>query len=117
MKTVLPVLMACVFTFLSEVGRAAEPTAEQVAFFESEVRPILINRCYDCHSEGSVESDLRVDSLGELIEGGTRGPAIVPGEPKQSLLVSAVEHSGQMYMPPKDKLPREGDRCHHEVDR
>ncbi|MCA9078033.1 MAG: DUF1553 domain-containing protein [Planctomycetaceae bacterium] len=106
MKSVPRFLIVCVFALLASVCTAADPSAEQVAFFESEVRPILVNRCYDCHSEDSVESELRVDSLGELLEGGTRGPAIVPGEPKQSLLISAVEHSGQLYMPPKDKLPR-----------
>ncbi|MEZ6144647.1 MAG: DUF1549 domain-containing protein [Planctomycetaceae bacterium] len=106
MKTVVTSLI-CQLTLSASVCLADEPTDEQVTFFETKVRPILVNRCYECHSEDSVESELRVDSLGELLQGGTRGPAIIPGDPKQSLLISAVEHSGQLYMPPKDKLPRE----------
>ena len=83
---------------------AAEADLKKAEFFEKRIRPLLISRCYDCHSEGSVESGLRVDSLAELIRGGERGPALVPGKPKESLLISAVQHSGQLHMPLKDKL-------------
>ncbi len=107
MKSIGSFPFVCLSVVLTSVCIAAEPTDDQVTFFEAKVRPILVNRCYDCHSEDSVESELRVDSLSELLNGGTRGPAIVPGEPQQSLLISAVKHSGQLYMPPKDKLPRE----------
>ena len=83
---------------------AAEADLKQAEFFEKRIRPLLINRCYDCHSEDSVESGLRVDSLTALLKGGERGPALVVGKPGQSLLMSAVNHSGQIHMPPKDKL-------------
>ncbi|WP_417396704.1 DUF1553 domain-containing protein [Gimesia chilikensis] len=83
---------------------AAEVDLKQAEFFEKRIRPLLIAECYDCHSEDSVESGLRVDSLSGLIRGGERGPALVPGKPKESLLISAVQHSGQLHMPLKDKL-------------
>ncbi|QDU49202.1 DUF1553 domain-containing protein [Gimesia panareensis] len=83
---------------------AAEADLKQAEFFEKRIRPLLIAECYDCHSEDSVESGLRVDSLSGLIRGGERGPALVPGKPKESLLISAVQHSGQLHMPLKDKL-------------
>lgn len=85
---------------------AADADPKRTEFFEKRVRPILVNRCYDCHSEDSIEGELRLDSLAAIIQGGTRGPAIVIGDPKKSLLISAIEHSDRLHMPPKEKLPR-----------
>tara|TARA_R110002111_G_scaffold227346_1_gene288849 strand:- start:105614 stop:108949 length:3336 start_codon:yes stop_codon:yes gene_type:complete len=97
-----------VFTVLSPPANcallAAEVDLKQEEFFEKRIRPLLIKQCYDCHSEDSVESGLRVDSLAALIKGGERGPAVVAGKPGESLLISAINHSGQIHMPPKDKL-------------
>ena len=59
-------------------------------FFETRIRPLLVAQCYECHSEDSAESGLRVDSRAALLTGGERGPAIVPGKPDESLLISAV---------------------------
>ena len=84
---------------------AAEPTAAEIEHFEKQVRPILVSRCYDCHSEESVESNLRVDSLAGLLRGGKRGAAIVPGKPEKSLMIFAINHATQLDMPPKTKLP------------
>ena len=104
-------LLLLVFGFLMMLSldvkrpaEGAEADLKKAEFFEKRIRPLLINQCYDCHSEGSVESGLRVDSLAGLIRGGERGPALVPGKPKESLLISAVQHSGQLHMPLKDKL-------------
>ena len=80
------------------------PSPEAIEFFEKKIRPVLVATCYDCHSEDSVESGLRVDSLAGLLRGGTRGPALVPGRPEASLLISAVNHGELLQMPPKDKL-------------
>jgi hypothetical protein len=85
---------------------ADEPDSKKIEFFEEQVRPVLVKRCYDCHGEDSVESKLRLDSLAGMLQGGTRGPAIVIGNPKKSLLISAINHSDLLQMPPKDKLPR-----------
>ncbi|MGD9856804.1 MAG: DUF1549 domain-containing protein, partial [Planctomycetaceae bacterium] len=98
-------LMPLVWLAVGRIG-AAEPTAEQIEFFESRIRPVLVDRCYDCHSGDAPESELRVDSLAGLLRGGTRGPAILPGDPQHSLLVTAVKHSGQIFMPPKEKIPQ-----------
>ena len=58
-----------------------QPTTEQTEFFESKVRPLLAKNCYQCHSEQAkiLYSNLRVDGRAALLNGGTRGPAIVPG--------------------------------------
>lgn len=76
-------------------------------FFERKVRPLLIAKCQDCHSADSAESELRVDSLSALLKGGTRGPAIVPGKPAESLMLSAMKHGETLKMPPKEKPSRE----------
>lgn len=85
-------------------ARAEGPTAEQIEFFEKKVRPLLVAKCFECHSDQNEESELRVDSLAELLAGGTRGPAIVPGKPAESLLVRAIGHGETLQMPPKKKL-------------
>ena len=107
MKYRISVSLVCLLASVAgEVLTAAEPEPKQIEFFEKQIRPLLVKRCFDCHSEGSVESELRLDSLAGMLEGGTRGPAIVIGKPKQSLLIGAINHSGQLHMPPKNKLPR-----------
>ena len=66
--------------------------AQTPEFFEARVRPILAAACYECHAEDA-KGDLRVDSRDALLRGGESGPAIVPGNPDQSLLVQAVRQA------------------------
>lgn len=107
MKLMLPFVFG-LFTFLivpiSGHLQADDGDLKKGEFFEKRIRPLLVNRCYDCHSEDSVESGLRVDSLAGLLKGGERGPAIKVGKPKESYLISVINHSGQVHMPPKEKL-------------
>lgn len=81
--------------------------AQDAAFFEKLVRPILANRCYACHGPhaGEGQAGLRLDSLEGMLRGGRSGPAIVPGEATQSLLIHAVNHDTSLQMPPRAKLP------------
>ncbi|EMI25455.1 secreted protein containing DUF1549 [Rhodopirellula europaea SH398] len=89
---------------LEQLG-AAEPTSESLAFFESKIRPLLIDHCYECHGEDSQESELRVDTLAGLLTGGLAGASVVPGKPTSSLLVTAVRyHDNDLKMPPDEKL-------------
>src|SRR5262245_45213047 len=60
--------------------------AAKIEFFEARVRPLLATRCYDCHTD-SAKGGLRVDSREAMLKGGRRGPAIVIGEPEESLLI------------------------------
>lgn len=86
---------------------AATMTEEQLAFFEKQIRPLLIKHCYECHSEKSeqVEGHLLVDSAPTLRKGGTNGPAIIPGDPDHSLLMEAVRYKNEnMEMPPEGRL-------------
>ncbi|MDA0587244.1 MAG: DUF1553 domain-containing protein [Planctomycetota bacterium] len=96
-------LILALHGLLSARQAVAQTPAE--AFFEKSVRPLLVERCLDCHSEDNSESEFRADSLAGLLKGGLRGPAIVPGEPEKSLLIRALRHGELLKMPPKKKLP------------
>jgi hypothetical protein len=74
-------------------------------FFEKQVRPILIQRCNECHGEKKQKGGLRTDSLAHLKSGGDTGPALVPGAPEKSPLIEAVRYGNEDFkMPPKEKL-------------
>jgi hypothetical protein len=75
-------------------------------FFEREVRPVLVNRCHECHSGTKQKGGLRVDHIGYLTAGGDTGPALVAGKPEESALIEAVRHTNEDFqMPPNKKLP------------
>ncbi|QDU50910.1 PSD1 and planctomycete cytochrome C domain-containing protein [Gimesia panareensis] len=75
-------------------------------FFREAVEPILKQHCYDCHSHtaGVMEGDLTLDWQSGWKKGGSRGPAIVPGQPEQSLLIKAVQHTDPNLKMPDEKL-------------
>lgn len=80
------------------------PTDEEgIRFFETKIRPVLVKRCYECHSQStSTEGSLRVDSRASLLAGGDRGPAVVPYKPEESWLWIAAAHKDpDLQMPPK----------------
>ena len=84
---------------------ARTPTQADYDFFENKVRPVLVNNCFNCHSdEKKVRGGLKMTSRAELLRGGDTGPAIVPGDPDKSLLVQVIRYTGDMKMPPKGKL-------------
>ena len=84
--------------------------AAGVAFFEQKIRPVLVEHCYECHSEQAkkIKGGLRLDSRAGWLAGGDGGTtAIVPGKPEESLLIRVVQHlEDDLAMPPKKpKLP------------
>src|SRR3954447_2109394 len=81
------------------------PTAEQVRFFETQVRPILVDSCYKCHGPDKQKANLRLDSRAGALRGGDSGPAVVPGNLEESLLITAIGHADEVLkMPPSKKL-------------
>jgi hypothetical protein len=103
-------LLQTVFATLSAtVGAPALAGADDNAtvFFESRIRPVLVEHCYKCHSgrTKSPKGGLRLDSREALLRGGDNGPAIVPGKPEDSLLLKALSYDGEVAeMPPDAKL-------------
>jgi cytochrome c553 len=91
------------------LARAAEApaTPEQVAFFEKNIRPVLVRECYSCHAKTAekIRGNLLLDTREGIRKGGDSGPAIVPGDPKESLLLQAIKQEQEdLKMPPKKKL-------------
>src|SRR5947209_633576 len=70
--------------------RAAEP--DGVAFFESKIRPLLAERCSECHGEKKHKGGLRLDSKTAWEKGSDTGAVITPGKPETSLLVKAIRY-------------------------
>jgi Protein of unknown function (DUF1553)/Protein of unknown function (DUF1549)/Planctomycete cytochrome C len=87
---------------------AGDPQQEE--FFEKKIRPVLVEKCYLCHSASSKPpmGGFRLDARETLLKGGDRGPAIVPGDPEKSLLIQAISYRHlDLKMPPNGKLPDE----------
>jgi hypothetical protein len=92
---------------------AADPhgdfTPEQLAFFEKNIRPVLISKCYDCHSATAkkVKGGLVLDTRDGTLAGGESGHSgVVPGNPAGSSIYEALLWTNDdMQMPPKEKLP------------
>ena len=111
-------LIGCVLPFgwslppVSGVQQADQPgevapqmSADDLQFFESQVRPLLTDHCYECHAGESriLRGGLRLDHRAGWLRGGDSGPAIVPGDPQNSLLMQAVRYES-MEMPPAGRL-------------
>ncbi|MGV3721025.1 MAG: DUF1549 domain-containing protein, partial [Actinomycetota bacterium] len=82
-------------------------TPEQLGYFEKKVRPILVERCYNCHSNAfKGAGGLRLDTGLGFFTGGNTGPLIVPGHPEQSLLIARLKSAEPARrMPQESKLP------------
>lgn len=84
-------------------------TPEGIAFFENKIRPVLVEHCYQCHSEEAVKNKklrggLKLDTAAATLRGGDSGPSVVPGKVKEGHLLAAMRYNGDITMPPKGKL-------------
>jgi hypothetical protein len=79
-----------------------------VAFFEKNIRPVLVKECYSCHSANSkeVKGGLLLDTRDGIRRGGETGKAVVPKNLDDSLILEAIRHEG-LEMPPEKQLPAE----------
>lgn len=100
----------CLLAFAQPKLRANPPdnnNAKGVEFFERQIRPLLADRCYQCHSRASekAKGGLLLDSREQLLKGSDSGPIVVAGDPDKSLLLTVVrERDEDLRMPP------DGDR-------
>ncbi|MCC6509014.1 MAG: PSD1 domain-containing protein [Pirellulaceae bacterium] len=116
-----PLCLLAILIGWSNVPRLAHRLAHRLAmadenqadldFFESKIRPVLIEHCYACHSteaatKGKLKGSLTLDSRDGVRRGGDSGPAIVPGDALASLLWQSLQHGDDApQMPPDKKLP------------
>ncbi|MBX7209967.1 MAG: DUF1549 domain-containing protein [Verrucomicrobiaceae bacterium] len=86
-------------------------SADQIAFFEKKIRPVLADKCYKCHAANSekIKGGLVLDTREGIRKGGDSGPGIVPGDVSKSLVIDALRYTNKdMQMPPEKnggKLP------------
>lgn len=79
-------------------------SAEDIDFFEKEVRPVLAANCLSCHGTQKQEGGLRLDTREAILRGGDSGPAAVPGNLQESRLVQGIRRIGDLQMPPASAL-------------
>lgn len=94
-------------TAFSALSVGAVSADDGIAFFEKEIRPILSENCYGCHSEeaGKRKGGLWLDRRVGWESGGDSGPTLVPGNTDSSLLLHAVRYRNEnLQMPPKSRL-------------
>ena len=86
---------------------ADDPDPEEIRFFEKRIRPVLVSKCFRCHSTKSedLKGNLTLDSREGVLKGGDNGPAVTPGD-DDSFLLRAIRYQEDDYqMPPEGKLP------------
>ena len=92
---------------ITVLARADEKdgAGNEFEFFENRIRPMLIQHCYQCHSDQakSLKGGLRLDSREAIRDGGDSGHAIVPHIPDASLMLSALRYE-EFEMPPSGQL-------------
>jgi mono/diheme cytochrome c family protein len=101
-RLTLLLLLAAQITLLADT----QTDAAGPEFFETRIRPVLVEQCYRCHSEKAekLKGGLYLDSRDGVLKGGDTGPALVPGDPEKSLLIKAIRYTDEnLQMPPKGK--------------
>jgi len=86
------------------VPSAPPAQSEGTRFFESRIRPLLIQQCQACHGDKLQKGGLRLDTSAGLNKGGETGAVVVAGDPAKSALIQAVHYTGPVKMPPAGKL-------------
>jgi hypothetical protein len=90
---------------------AGEPDARRIEFFETKIRPVLVENCYQCHSadaekQKKLKAGLRLDTKAGMLAGGDGGAVLVPGKPDDGTLLKSLRYTDpDLQMPPKGKLP------------
>ena len=105
-RNFIVLLAAVAIVAIESQTRVQADEAGDLAFFESRIRPVLVQHCYECHSHEAkeVKGSLLLDSAAGVLHGGDSGPSVVPGQPDESPLIEALRYEGS-EMPPSGKLP------------
>ena len=96
-----PVLCVMFVAFAARAAHAAPKS--DATFYESKVRPILEDHCFDCHGEDKQKNKLRLDSAVGILRGGESGePLLVRGVSAESYIIKRVTSANaKEVMPPK----------------
>ena len=104
-QCVLSILISAHFLAIGWSGEPLVFSSQEIEFFETRIRPLLVEHCFECHSKNAkqIQGGLRLDHRQQAVLGGDTGPAIVAGNPEKSLLINAVRWK-DYEMPPNGKL-------------
>src|SRR3954464_3935675 len=109
--TISPALLAGMLVRLSlAAAPTTAPSAAGVEYFEKNIRPVLVERCYRCHSKDAekIKGGLVLDTREGLLKGGDNGRVLIAGDPEKSTLIKAIRyHDEEIRMPPKEPLAPE----------
>ncbi len=109
-RQIQPAFLRLLVGLLAGGAAAAELPREHLEFFERKIRPVLAERCYECHSAAAkkAKGGLTLDTRDGVLKGGDAGPVLVPGASEKSKLIEAVRYRNRdLQMPPKSPLPPE----------
>ncbi len=100
------IVLVLAFLVAAPLNAFPSPQEETAAaeFFETSIRPLLAEKCQSCHGKKKQEGGLRLTDRSKTLTGGDSGPAVVPGNAEESLLVRAVGYAADLKMPPDGKL-------------
>jgi len=103
------VFLALFTASCSNIFAKQDFTSEQLDFFEAKVRPLLNEKCLECHSneKGKVKGGLSLDSRQEILKGGENGDVFNKDSVSKSSLLKAINWNGDLQMPEKKKLSDE----------
>ena len=105
LSRMIPALVAACLGILATTGSAQDPTSpEDEQFFETEIRPLFVQHCAECHGEKKQEAGLRLDARDAAMRGGDAGPVVAVGDPNSSRLIQVVRYDQEVQMPPDGKL-------------
>src|SRR5262249_9871175 len=90
--------MRILFALLAAASLLAQ-SAEQVEFFEKEIRPVLATKCYACHGPNAQMGGLNFSKPADLTK------VVSPGDAEHSRLYQAISYAEKIKMPPAGKLP------------
>jgi hypothetical protein len=96
------------FAILASASTPLFAQTPDIEFFEAKIRPVLVQKCYGCHNSkmAAPKGSLVLDTKEGILKGGVSGPAIVPGKPAESRLITALSYTDPLaQMPPSGKLP------------
>ncbi|HQR05802.1 MAG TPA: PSD1 and planctomycete cytochrome C domain-containing protein [Gemmatales bacterium] len=113
---ILSLMLLCC-QYVAGAGEPAFVVPENNDYFEKHVRPILADHCYSCHGPDKSKGGLRFDSIKALKTGNEAGSLFVPGKPEKSHLLEVLNYSGEIKMPPRQKLSQEQiDHVRHWIE-
>jgi hypothetical protein len=106
MHTVIPRVAVLLSLVTAVAYLGAGELSSDSDFFERRIRPVLVEHCYECHSEqaGEQQGGLLLDRQSGWLEGGDTNKAVIPGEPDASLLIAAIRYDDDLQMPPDEQL-------------